>query len=113
VDTFDSSKDEMFRMRAALMWTVSDFPGLDILSDWNTHTGLACPSYNFDAEPCRLRHSRKWYFIGHHRFLGRNHKFRMMRHRFDGNVEERTPPKKLSGSDILQQVKDINVIFGR
>ncbi|XP_009776215.2 uncharacterized protein [Nicotiana sylvestris] len=113
VDTFDSSKDEMFRMRTALMWTVSDFPGLDILSGWNTHTGLACPSCNFDAEPCRLCHSRKWCFIGHRRFLGRNHKFRMMRHRFDGNVEERTPPKKLSGSDILQQVKDINVIFGR
>nr|XP_016486620.1 PREDICTED: uncharacterized protein LOC107806861 [Nicotiana tabacum] len=113
VDIFDSSKDEMFRMRTALMWTVSDFPGLDILSGWNTHTGLACPSCNFDVEPCRLRHSRKWCFIGHHRFLGRNHKFRMMRHRFDGNVEERTPPKKLSGSDILQQVKDINVIFGR
>ncbi|XP_059292742.1 uncharacterized protein LOC132046198 [Lycium ferocissimum] len=113
VDTFDSSKDEMFRMRAALMWTVSNFPGLDILSGWNTHTGLACPSCNFDAKPCRLRHSRKWCFIGHHRFLGRNHKFRMMRPRFDGNVEERTPPKKLSGSDILQQVKDINVTFGR
>ncbi|KAK6791483.1 hypothetical protein RDI58_010564 [Solanum bulbocastanum] len=32
VDTFDSSKNEMFRMRAALMWTVSDFPGLDSLS---------------------------------------------------------------------------------
>ncbi|XP_060182958.1 uncharacterized protein LOC132612901 [Lycium barbarum] len=113
VDTFDSSKDEMFRMRAALMWTISDFPGLDILSGWNTHTSLACPSCNFDAEPCRLRHSRKWCFIGHRRFLGRNHKFRLMRHRFDGNVEERTPPKKLSGSDILQQVKDISVTFGR
>lgn len=65
VDTFDSSKNEMFRMRAALMWTVSDFPGLDSLSGWNTHTGLACPSCNFDAEPCRLPHSRKWCFIGH------------------------------------------------
>jgi len=37
----------------------------------------------------------------------------MTRHRFDGTVEERTPPKKLSGSDIFQQVKDINVTFGR
>ncbi|XP_059284728.1 uncharacterized protein LOC132038023 [Lycium ferocissimum] len=113
VDIFDSSKDEMFRMRATLMWTVSDFPGLDILFGWNTHAGLACPSCNFDAEPCRLRHSRKWCFIGHCHFLGRKHKFRIMRHRFDGNVEERTRPKKLSGSDILQQVKDINVTFGR
>lgn len=31
IETCDSSKNEIFRMRAALMWTVSDFPGLDIL----------------------------------------------------------------------------------
>ncbi|XP_075109941.1 uncharacterized protein LOC107801371 isoform X1 [Nicotiana tabacum] len=113
VETYDSSKNEMFKMRAALMWTVSDFPGLDILSGWNTHTGLACPSCNFDAVPCRLPHSRKWCFIGHRRFLARNHKFILMRHRFFGDVEERNPPRKLSGSDILQQVKEIDVTFGR
>nr|XP_009804123.1 PREDICTED: uncharacterized protein LOC104249398 [Nicotiana sylvestris] len=113
VETFDSSKNETFRMQAALMWTVSDFPGLDILSSWNTHTGFACPSCNFDTEPCRLRHSRKWYFTGHRRFLSRNHKFRLIRHRFYGNVEEKIPPRKLSGSDILQQVKELDVTFGR
>ncbi|XP_060210987.1 uncharacterized protein LOC132638006 [Lycium barbarum] len=113
VETFDSSKNEMFRMRATLMWTISDFPGLDILSSWNTHTGFACPSCNFDTEPCRLRHSKKWCFIGHRRFLAGNHKFRLMRHHFFGNVEERNPPRKLSGSDILQQVKEIDVTFGR
>lgn len=113
VETFDSLKGEIFRMRAALMWTISDFPGLDSLSGWNTHTGPACPSCNFDTEPCRLHHSKKWCFIGHLRFLAKNHKFRMMRHHFDGNVEERTPPKKLSGFDIFQQVKDINVTFGK
>ena len=54
VDTYDSSLNENFRMRAALMWTISDFPSLGILSGWNIHTGLACPTCNLDAEPCRL-----------------------------------------------------------
>ncbi|KAF3618119.1 40S ribosomal protein S13 [Capsicum annuum] len=54
VDTFNSSKNKIFKIRAALMWTVSDFPGLDILSGWNMHTGLACPSCNFDTEPCHF-----------------------------------------------------------
>ncbi|XP_070009781.1 uncharacterized protein [Nicotiana sylvestris] len=36
-----------------------------------------------------------------------------MRHRFFGDVEERNPLRKLSGSDILQQVKEIDVTFGR
>ncbi|XP_052176642.1 uncharacterized protein LOC127790947 [Diospyros lotus] len=29
VDTFDASLNQMFNMRAALMWTISDFPGLE------------------------------------------------------------------------------------
>lgn len=36
-----------------------------------------------------------------------------MRHHFFGNVEERSPPRNLSGLDILQQVKEIDVTFGR
>ena len=77
VDTFDASTKEMFRMRAALMWTISDFPGLGNLSGWNTYTGLACPSCNFDFELHRLSHSRKWCFMGHHHFLHRNHRLRL------------------------------------
>ena len=44
VDTFDSSLNETFRMHATVMWTISDFPGLGILSGWNRHTGFACPT---------------------------------------------------------------------
>ena len=68
--------------------TISDFPGLGILSGWNIHTGLACPTCNLDAEPCRLRNSNKWCFMGHRHFLSRNHKFRLNRVRFDGSIEE-------------------------
>ncbi|XP_025661460.1 uncharacterized protein [Arachis hypogaea] len=107
VETFDSSSGNTFRMHAALMWTISDFPGLGMLSGWNTHTGLACPTCNFDSFPCYLRHSSKWCFMGHRRFLGRNHRFRLNRVRFDGSTEERGPPKKLLGSDILEQQQDV------
>ena len=84
VDTYDVSMCEMFKMRAALMWTISDFPGLGTLSGWNTYTGYACPTCNFDAIPLRLPHSRKWCFWGHRHFLRASHKFRLMRLRFDG-----------------------------
>ncbi|XP_075074837.1 uncharacterized protein LOC142162387 [Nicotiana tabacum] len=106
VETFDSSLNENFRMHAALMWTISDFLGLGILSGWNTHTGFACPTCNFDTEPCRLRHSKKWCFMGHRRFLRRNHRFRLNRVRFNGSTEERNPPLKLSGSAILRQIEE-------
>ncbi|XP_075084789.1 uncharacterized protein LOC142168035 [Nicotiana tabacum] len=106
VETFDSSLNENFRMHVALMWTISDFPGLGILSGWNTHTGFACPTCNFDTEPCRLRHSKKWCFMGYRRFLRRNHRFRLNRVRFNGSTEERNPPLKLSGSAILRQIEE-------
>jgi len=44
VDTYDSSTKQMFQMRASLFCTISDFPGLDNLSGWNTHTHSECLS---------------------------------------------------------------------
>lgn len=38
VQTLDSSRNETFKIRATLMWTISDFSGLGNLSGWNTYT---------------------------------------------------------------------------
>ena len=43
VDTFDVSCGETFRLHAALMWTINDFPAYGMLSGWSTHGLLACP----------------------------------------------------------------------
>ncbi|OIT26536.1 hypothetical protein A4A49_41017 [Nicotiana attenuata] len=64
-------------------------------------------------DSCRLKHSRKWCFMGHRRFLERGHRFRLQRVRFNGKIEQREPPIALSGSDILKQVEGINVNFGK
>lgn len=68
VRTLDSSKNEMFTLKAALMWTISDFPRLGTLSGWNTYTGLACPTCKFETDSCRLKNGMKWCFMGHRRF---------------------------------------------
>ncbi|XP_076891523.1 uncharacterized protein LOC143542953 [Bidens hawaiensis] len=36
LETYDKSKDETFKMYAALTWTISDFPGYSMLSGWKT-----------------------------------------------------------------------------
>ena len=51
--------------------------------------------------------------MGHRHFLDRRHKFRLNRIRFNGEQEMRSPPKTLSGSEILEQVVNINATFGR
>ncbi|XP_057760336.1 uncharacterized protein LOC130980698 [Arachis stenosperma] len=76
VDTYDANEKKTFNMRAALMWTISDFPGLGNLSGWNTYGGRACPTCNLDAETRRLTFSQKWCYMGHRRFLNRNHRYR-------------------------------------
>ncbi|XP_059658587.1 uncharacterized protein LOC132304903 [Cornus florida] len=35
VETYDASRNEMFRMHAALFWTLSDFPGYAMVSGWS------------------------------------------------------------------------------
>ncbi|KAK6803418.1 hypothetical protein RDI58_001202 [Solanum bulbocastanum] len=81
-------------------------PWMCILYGWNTHTAFACPTCNFDTEPCRLRHGKKWCLMGHRRFLRRNHRFRLSRICFNGSALERNPPLKLLGSDILRQIAE-------
>lgn len=100
-------------MRAAIMWTVSDFPGLGNLSGWNTYTASACPTCNFDGIGQRLRHGKKNCFIGHRRFLPLDHGFRQNRADFDGKLETRSPPAKLTGSTIIHQLEQVNVTLGK
>ncbi|CAI8608607.1 unnamed protein product [Vicia faba] len=88
-------------------------PGLGSLSGWNTYTGLACPSCNFQTTPLRLKASRKWCFMGHRRFLDQRHRFRLNKIRFNGEQEMRSPPRTLSGHEVFEKVKDVEVIFGK
>ncbi|XP_016185161.1 uncharacterized protein LOC107626774 [Arachis ipaensis] len=113
VETYDAKEGNTFKMCAALMWTINDFPGLGNLSGWNTHGGLACPTCKLDAKPHRLKDSQKWCFMGHRRFLNQGHKYRLDRNRFDGQVEGRDPPKKLSGTDVLRQQSNVHISFGK
>ena len=41
--TYDISRKQNFVMRAALMWTINDFPTYGMVYGWSTHGKLACP----------------------------------------------------------------------
>ena len=41
--TYDISRKQNFLIRAALMWTINDFPAYRMLSGWSTHGKLAYP----------------------------------------------------------------------
>nr|XP_016463930.1 PREDICTED: uncharacterized protein LOC107786928 [Nicotiana tabacum] len=68
---------------------------------------FACPSCNINTQSRRLRHGRKFCYMGHRRFLKSGHKYRNDAKSFDGTKESRPAPCPVSGLLVLNQVKDI------
>ncbi|XP_042446446.1 uncharacterized protein LOC122031397 [Zingiber officinale] len=100
IATFDACDKKMFQLRAALLWTVSDFPGLGCLSGWNTYAKNACPTCADNTDAVYLKHGKKWSFRGHRRFLPPDSELRTMSSY--GKPEQRELDLvPLSGYDVL------------
>lgn len=112
-DTYDSFKKETFKLRAAVLWTNSDFPGLAMLSGWSTKGKLACPTCQKGTSHRRLKHGGKECYMGHRRWLPPDHKFRDLKKEFDGTVEHDAAPVPLQGREIVRLLKDIPHKFGK
>ncbi|XP_044503419.1 uncharacterized protein LOC123224000 [Mangifera indica] len=95
VETFDASVHQNFKMHAALLWTINDFPAYGNLSGWSIKGKLACPCCNKDTFSMRLDNSKKQCFMRHRRYLPMNHKWRSDKKSFDGTKEYGLPPKPL------------------
>ncbi|XP_019089550.1 PREDICTED: uncharacterized protein LOC104731108 isoform X2 [Camelina sativa] len=104
VEAFDVSVKQNFNLKAVLMWTISDFPALGMLSGWTTHGRLSCPYCMEDTDAFQLMHGRKssW-FDCHRRFLPPDHVYRQNKRSFlKNNVVSKTGPHYRSGDEILE-----------
>ncbi|XP_024630394.2 uncharacterized protein [Medicago truncatula] len=106
VRTFDACKRESFQMRAAIMWTINDFPAYANLSGWSTKGRYACPCCGFDTTSKWLRYSRKFCYMCNRRWLEPGHKWRYNKGHFDGNQEFRAPPELPNGTIALKQMEE-------
>nr|XP_009776104.1 PREDICTED: uncharacterized protein LOC104225927 [Nicotiana sylvestris] len=113
VETFDAESNQMFQMRAALMWTISDFPALAMLSGWSTKGKFACPTCNYGTCSQYLKHSRKMCYMGHQTFLPPEHQFRRDKKLFDGKEDHRLAPTSLSGMEVLEELREFKNVFGK
>ena len=105
LDTRDAaSENGVFRMRAALLWTVNDFPARSSLSGWSGQGYRACPTCNEDTPSMRV--IGKTAYFGHRRFLPTNHHWRSNL-QFDGRTERKGPPRRFSTTDILEQLRRV------
>ncbi|XP_059292523.1 uncharacterized protein LOC132045979 [Lycium ferocissimum] len=113
VETYDVETNQTFIMRAALLWTVSDFPALAMLSGWSTKGRWACPTCNYDTFSQYLKHSRKMCYLGHQTFLPPDHPFRRDKKSFNGKEEHKAAPTPLSGIEVLEELREFNNVFGK
>ncbi|GKD72773.1 hypothetical protein Tco_1331055 [Tanacetum coccineum] len=88
-------------MKAALLWTINDFPARSSLSGWTGQGYLACPTCNVDTPSIRVR--EKITYVGHRRFLRVRHHWRKNK-RFNCKIEDRPIPKSLTNAEIMEQL---------
>jgi hypothetical protein len=100
--TYDISSKQNFLIRAALMWTINDFPAYGMLSGWSTHGKLACPYCMKNNKAFTLASgSKASFFDCHHHFLPLNHRYRKNRKDFFvGRVEKDVASPRLSSEEL-------------
>ncbi|KAK6793962.1 hypothetical protein RDI58_007415 [Solanum bulbocastanum] len=76
METYDIVTNQTFMMRAAVLWTISDFPALVMLSEWSTKGKWACPTCNHNTYSQYLKHSHKMCYLSHRAFLPHDHPYR-------------------------------------
>ncbi|XP_052730492.1 uncharacterized protein LOC128195840 [Vigna angularis] len=113
VDVFDGYAGSTFKLHAMLFCTINDFPAYGNLSGYSTKGHKACPICEEGTCHHQLKHGKKTVYIGHRRFLSANHPFRKLKKAFNGCQENEIAPTPLSGLEVYQRVKDINVVLGK
>jgi len=113
--TYDISRKQNFLMRAALMWTINDFPAYRMLSSWSTHGKRACLYCMENNKAFTLANRGKASFFDcHRRFLPLNHKYRKNRKDFFiGRVKKDVASPRLSGEELHDVVSEYgDIVFG-
>jgi hypothetical protein len=114
ISTCDASTKETFKLHAALLWTINDFPAYGNLSGWSTKGSLACPVCNKNTTFKRLKYGNKTCYMGHRRWLPKGHIWHRKGELFDGTKEHRLAPIELSKDELLQQLDHVTgVQFGK
>jgi len=114
VQALDFSQPEgsrAFTLRGLLMWTISDFPAYGLISSLCCKGYKGCPccgpatearmAKTGDLQPDRRCRGSKMVYGGIQRYLPRHHPYQRNK-RFNDQVEHRSAPQIMSGSDIIK-----------
>ncbi|XP_051153050.1 uncharacterized protein LOC127266732 [Andrographis paniculata] len=111
VRTFDAVSQQYFQMRAALLWTISDFPAYAMLSGWPTRGGNACPNCGVRTHSTYLKNGHKFCYCGHRHFLPDGHRMRRDWHSFDGTMNFEPSVTRITVAKLHDQLRDVSTAY--
>ncbi|KAM7462582.1 hypothetical protein LguiA_030703 [Lonicera macranthoides] len=97
--TWDRHLNQHFWMRAAVIWMISDFPGLGMLGSIQTKGYKACPLCLDDIDS--VHSDSKMSYLGARRWLCEDHPYRKNK-KFNGKKERRLAPRTLSANEVYE-----------
>ncbi|XP_051127992.1 uncharacterized protein LOC127249292 [Andrographis paniculata] len=109
VRTYDAVSKENFQMRAALMWTISDFLEYAMLSGWPTRGANACPNCGMRTHSAYLKKGHKLCYCGHRRYLPDG--LRLDRQSFDGTMDFAAPTTRITCTELVEQIRDVPTTY--
>ncbi|GJU70041.1 hypothetical protein Tco_1256300 [Tanacetum coccineum] len=94
-----------FQMKAAVLWTINDFPPQSSLSGWSGQGYYACPTCNEDIPSMAVK--KKIVYVGYRRFLRTQYPLRSKFKEFCGFPELKPKPRKFTEMDIQLQISKV------
>ncbi|XP_022155369.1 uncharacterized protein LOC111022513 [Momordica charantia] len=113
VECFDAYQERCFTLKAILLWTINDFPAYGNLCGCTVKGYHACPICGEKTSSIYLPKGRKMAYLGHRKFLPRNHPYRKQKKAFNGKPELGFAPEPLSGVEILAKANGLQYSFGK
>lgn len=113
IEVYDSFAKENFKLRALLLWSISDYPALGTLSRCKVKGKQACNICGKDTPARWLKFSRKFVYMGNRKRLPPGHHYRYKKTWFDNTVEEGNANRKQTGAEIYETLQAFRNDFDR
>jgi hypothetical protein len=104
VDTFDALTGKSFKLKAAVLWCIHDYPALSTLSGRTTKGYFAC--LHCDKNPLSYSIRSKLCYIGHCRFLPKRHRLRT-NNEYSSLHESKEMPGTFTTEELLQELEKV------
>ncbi|XP_028101245.1 uncharacterized protein LOC114300576 [Camellia sinensis] len=110
--TYDASTGETFCMRAALLWTIHDWPAFGDISGWRTKGHYSC--YTCNDEPYFESLTSKTAYSNHRCYLPDDHPERRKSRAYNGKHEKRKRSLVIPIEKIEEQLGSVTgVTYGK